>query len=88
MFINGGRSRRSSKSLLGHHSGPTSFADEGHGARGRAQLRVIAEKAIMESASASQTSIRSQETSAGPLPAYDVFLRALGDSYLGFFSER
>lgn len=42
----------------------------------------------MESAATSQTSIRSQESSTGPLPAYDVFLRALGDSYLNFFSER
>jgi hypothetical protein len=32
--------------------------------------------------------IKSQEASVGPLPAYDVFLRALGDSYLNFFAER
>ncbi|KAG8823943.1 hypothetical protein FRC19_002817 [Serendipita sp. 401] len=42
----------------------------------------------MESTTATQTSTRSQEASAGPLPAYDLFLRALGDSYLNFFAER
>jgi hypothetical protein len=32
--------------------------------------------------------MKSQEASVGPLPAFDLFLRALGDSYLSFFIER
>ncbi|CAG8529910.1 6537_t:CDS:10, partial [Acaulospora colombiana] len=42
----------------------------------------------MESGTSTHASVKSQEASVGPLPAYDLFLRALGDSYLNFFIER
>ncbi|PVG02244.1 RhoGAP-domain-containing protein [Serendipita vermifera] len=42
----------------------------------------------MEPGTSTHASTKSQEASVGPLPAYDLFLRALGDSYLNFFIER
>ncbi|KIM29131.1 hypothetical protein M408DRAFT_128687 [Serendipita vermifera MAFF 305830] len=45
-------------------------------------------KTSMDSGPSSHQSTKSQDINVGPLPAYDLFLRALGESYLDFFTER
>lgn len=47
-----------------------------------------ATKSSMESTQPPQPNPKSQDVNFGPLPAYDLFLRALGESYLEFFAER